>query len=163
MSLIKRFNKFKRRISSFVFPRYQSIWGTSCFVPKTERRPYFSNLEQTFSLSEPLVFTESKLPAFFQSNTYIHTLTAKSEFFAIYTGTTRCRCGSLFNVGSRFARCHIFKPKIPIWVNVWRVLLWKMWYILRPFGLGILQPIVIFCGHLVYFMVICYIFSRFGK
>jgi hypothetical protein len=54
----------------------------------------------------------------------------------------------------RVARWYIFKPKIPIWVNFggpWNL---KGWYILWPFA--------IFYGHSVYFMVIGYIFTRFG-
>jgi hypothetical protein len=51
----------------------------------------------------------------------------------------------------RVARCYIFKPKIPIWVNFCNV---RCWYILWPFG--------IFCGHLVYFMVIWYNYPCFG-
>jgi hypothetical protein len=52
---------------------------------------------------------------------------------------------------------HIFKPKIPIWINFWRVFQWMMmvyfmaiWYIILPFR--------IFCGNLVYFIFIWYIF-----
>jgi hypothetical protein len=39
----------------------------------------------------------------------------------------------------------------------WKVLVYFMalWSVLRPFG--------IFCGHLVYFGFVWYIFSRFGK
>jgi hypothetical protein len=62
-------------------------------------------------------------------------------------------------VPNRVARWHIFKPKIPICVNfggwngrcfVYLVYFVSIWYILCPFG--------IFCVHLVYFEVICYIF-----
>jgi hypothetical protein len=35
-------------------------------------------------------------------------------------------------------------------------------YLLLTFGIHILRPFVIFCGHLIYFMVIWYIFTRFG-
>jgi hypothetical protein len=49
--------------------------------------------------------------------------------------------------GNRVARWHIFNPKIPIWV---------------VFGLFILGPFDIFCGHLGYFIVIWYIFPHFG-
>jgi hypothetical protein len=50
---------------------------------------------------------------------------------------------------NRVARWYIFRPKIAIWVKVWRALQWKMlvyfmdiWSILRPFD--------IFCDHLIY-------------
>jgi hypothetical protein len=43
-----------------------------------------------------------------------------------------------------------FKPKIPIWVNLGRFCYGNSWYILRP--------LEIFNGHLVYFVVIWYIF-----
>jgi hypothetical protein len=58
---------------------------------------------------------------------------------------------------TRVARWFVFKPKIPIWVNLlWKILLYFM--TIRP----ILWPLEIFCGHLVYFVVIWYIFPRFG-
>jgi hypothetical protein len=54
-----------------------------------------------------------------------------------------------------------FQTKNPNLAKFWRVLQWKMlvnymaiWSIVRLLG--------IFCGHLVYFMVIWYIFPRFG-
>jgi hypothetical protein len=56
--------------------------------------------------------------------------------------------------------CQIFTPKIPIWVNFWKVLQWKMlvYYmdirsILRLFGIVLSQ--------LVYFMAILVYFSPF--
>jgi hypothetical protein len=56
---------------------------------------------------------------------------------------------------SSVARWFIFKPKIQIWVKVWKVLKWKtlaffmaMLSILRPNGIHLLLP---FCVHLVYF------------
>jgi hypothetical protein len=62
---------------------------------------------------------------------------------------------------SGVARVQIFKPKNPNLGKFWRVLQWKMfgyvmaiWPILQSFG--------IFCCHLVYFMVIWYIFHIFG-
>jgi hypothetical protein len=54
----------------------------------------------------------------------------------------------------RVARWYFLKPKIPIWVNFGGSCNGRCWYILRQFGL--------FCGHLVRFMVIWYVFSRFG-
>jgi hypothetical protein len=60
----------------------------------------------------------------------------------------------------RVARWHIFKSKIPIWVNFGGNCKGRYWYILWPFGLltpicYILCPFGIFYGNLVYF-------SRFG-
>jgi hypothetical protein len=56
-------------------------------------------------------------------------------------------------VNRRVARWHVFKPKVPIWVNFWELAmedaLMSIWSILWLVG--------IFCGHLVYFMVIWYI------
>jgi hypothetical protein len=81
-----------------------------------------------------------------------------------------CTGGSFSNVlltaafGTGVARWHIFKPKIPIWVNFGgtcngRCLytyFMSIWSIFWPFG--------ILCGHLVYFTydVFWNIFSRFG-
>jgi hypothetical protein len=49
-------------------------------------------------------------------------------------------------VSVRVARCHVFKPKILIWVNFGGTWNGRFWSILWPFGL--------FWGHLVYLMVI---------
>jgi hypothetical protein len=57
-------------------------------------------------------------------------------------------------VWDRVARWHIFKPRIPIWVNFGGSYSGRCWYILRPFGL--------FCCHTVYFMAIWYILWPFG-
>jgi hypothetical protein len=38
----------------------------------------------------------------------------------------------------------------------------RCWYIFWIFDLGILRPLCIFCDHLVYFMLIRYIFFHFG-
>jgi hypothetical protein len=75
-------------------------------------------------------------------------------------------------VWSRGARWFVFKPKIPIWVNVGGSCYGKSWHILLPLGtyssrecsllLYILWPLEIFYGHLVNFVVIWYIFPRFG-
>jgi hypothetical protein len=67
---------------------------------------------------------------------------------------------------SMAARCYIFKPKTPIWVNfggsknenvamIYGHLVYftAIWSILRPFGL--------FYGHLVYFTAIWYILCSF--
>jgi hypothetical protein len=66
-----------------------------------------------------------------------------------------------FEVRSRVARWFLFKPKIPFLGKFWRVLYWKMlvylmaiWYILLSIGK--------FNGRLLHFVVIWYIFSRFG-
>jgi hypothetical protein len=50
------------------------------------------------------------------------------------------------SIRARVARLYIFKPKIQIWVNFVGPLTGKCWYIL--------WPIVIYFGHLVYFMAI---------
>jgi hypothetical protein len=62
---------------------------------------------------------------------------------------------------SQGGRMGCFQTKNTYLGKFWRVLQWKLlvyfmaiWSILRPFG--------IFCGYLVYFMVICYIFPRYG-
>jgi hypothetical protein len=55
---------------------------------------------------------------------------------------------------TRVARWHIFKPKFPVWVNFEGFCNGRFWSILWPFYL--------FYGHLVYFIVIWYIFPRFG-
>jgi hypothetical protein len=51
---------------------------------------------------------------------------------------------------------YIFKPKIPIWLNLGESCKAKYWFILLPFGLFYINlvylwPFGIFCGHLVYF------------
>jgi hypothetical protein len=57
----------------------------------------------------------------------------------------------------RVARWHIFKPKIPIWVNFGGSPNRRCWYVLRPFGLyfnGSLVYLLMlgkFYGYLVYF------------
>jgi hypothetical protein len=64
------------------------------------------------------------------------------------------------SIPTRVARCFIFKPKIPIWVNFGGPWNGKGWYILWPFG--------IYCGHLVHLkpignlLAIWCIFSHFG-
>jgi hypothetical protein len=60
--------------------------------------------------------------------------------------------GRAKRVYCRGARWHIFKPKIPIWVNFEGSCDEMYWYIFGHFG--------IFYGHLVYFMVILYIFGH---
>jgi hypothetical protein len=54
---------------------------------------------------------------------------------------------------------YIFKPKSPIWVNFGGSCNGSCWFILWPFGIGILPPLGMdvfghfgaFGGHLVYF------------
>jgi hypothetical protein len=58
------------------------------------------------------------------------------------------------------ARWYIFKPKIQIWVNFEGSWNGRCWY-LRAI-LSILRTNDIFYGHLVHFVVIWYIFTRFG-
>jgi hypothetical protein len=55
---------------------------------------------------------------------------------------------------NRVARLFIFKPKLPIWVNLGGSCNGKSWYILLLLN--------VFWWHLVYFVVIWYIFLRFG-
>jgi hypothetical protein len=59
---------------------------------------------------------------------------------------------------SRVARWHIFKPKIPIWVNFSG----RCWYIVCSFGL--FYGYFVYCVAIwhIYFMFIWYIFSCFG-
>jgi hypothetical protein len=62
---------------------------------------------------------------------------------------------------SRVARWSVFKPKIPNLGKFWRVPLWKIVVYFMTIW-SILRPLDIFYGHLVYFVVIWYIFPRFG-
>jgi hypothetical protein len=62
---------------------------------------------------------------------------------------------------SRVARWFVFKPKIPILVIFWRVLQWKISAYFMTIW-SILLPLEILNGHLVHFVVIWYIFPRFG-
>jgi hypothetical protein len=58
-----------------------------------------------------------------------------------------------------------FQTKIPNWDKFWKVLQWKILVFLEPFCLHILRTNVMYnvnYGHLVHFVVIWYIFSRFG-
>jgi hypothetical protein len=54
-----------------------------------------------------------------------------------------------------------FQTKNPILGKFWKVLQWKMLVFLGPF-LSLLWPNGLFYGHLVHFVVIWYIFPRFG-
>jgi hypothetical protein len=78
-----------------------------------------------------------------------------------YFGVTTSLSTQILDINKSFssgrisaAGWQIFKPKIPIWVNFGRsrngTFYCHLMYILRPFG--------IFCGYLVYFMVIWYVF-----
>jgi hypothetical protein len=55
-----------------------------------------------------------------------------------------------------------FKPKIPIWVNFGGSCNGKAWYTYFMTIWRILLLLEIFNGHLVYFVVIWYIFTSFG-
>jgi hypothetical protein len=59
-----------------------------------------------------------------------------------------------FQIRVAIARWFVFKPKTPILGKFWRVLQWKSWYILWPFGL--------FNCNWKYFMAIWYILWSFG-
>jgi hypothetical protein len=61
----------------------------------------------------------------------------------------------------RVARWFVFKPKNPNLGKFWRVLQWKI-LVYFVTNRSILRPLEIFYGHLVYFVVIWYIFPRFG-
>jgi hypothetical protein len=63
--------------------------------------------------------------------------------------------GSYFVAGNRVARWHVFKQKIPLWVNFGGSCNGRCCFILLPFD--------IYCGHLVQesFSYVAY-FSRFG-
>jgi hypothetical protein len=63
----------------------------------------------------------------------------------------------LNNVHSWVARWFVFKPKIQIWVNFGGSCDERCWSFLWPFGQFDVH-LAIFCGFLVYFMVIWYIF-----
>jgi hypothetical protein len=58
------------------------------------------------------------------------------------------------------ARLYIFKPNIPIWVNIEGSCNGRCWFILW-YLVYFTALLCIFCGNLVYFVVIWYIF-RFG-
>jgi hypothetical protein len=67
----------------------------------------------------------------------------------------------------RVARWYIFKPKISIWVNFWKVLRWKMivyFVAIRSIFLHLVYFIAIWYiyVHLVYFVIIWYHLGSFG-
>jgi hypothetical protein len=62
---------------------------------------------------------------------------------------------------SSVARWYSFKPKKHTLGNFWKVLQWKMLVVLMA-TLSILRPNGIFYTHLVHFVVMWYIFTRFG-
>jgi hypothetical protein len=78
------------------------------------------------------------------------------------------------SVPIRVARWHIFRPKIPIWVNFGGPCNGRCWYILWTFDLfygyfvyymdirSILRLFCIFYVRLVYFVAIRYAFPHFG-
>jgi hypothetical protein len=64
----------------------------------------------------------------------------------------------------RVARWFLFKPKIPIWVNFGGSCNGRCWHVYGYWvHFTVLRSFVIFYGHLVYFVVIWYIFPRFGS
>jgi hypothetical protein len=69
----------------------------------------------------------------------------------------KCRFAAWY---SRVARCHKFKPEIAIWVNFGGSCDGRRWFFLT-FGL-IIRLFSILYAHLVYFVVIWYIFPCFG-
>jgi hypothetical protein len=76
----------------------------------------------------------------------------------------RLDCANSFDLNQRrqqtsVARWYIFQLKIQI--KFWKVLLWKMLVFFRAI-LSNLRPSGIFYGHLVHFVAIWYIQSRFG-
>jgi hypothetical protein len=71
------------------------------------------------------------------------------------------RSKSVGHSKTRVARWFVFKPKIPILGKFWRVLLWKILVYFVTIW-SILMLLEIFYGHLVNFVVIWYIFPRFG-
>jgi hypothetical protein len=70
-----------------------------------------------------------------------------------------CTCGSSDKF--RAARWYILDPKISIWVNLEGPFIRRCWFILWTFGVGIYGHLI-FLGRLEYFVVIWYIFPRFG-
>jgi hypothetical protein len=64
-------------------------------------------------------------------------------------------------VHTRVARCYIFRPKTAIWVKFGGSCNVKCWYILYIFDL-FYAHLMLFYVHLVYFVVIWYMFPRFG-
>jgi hypothetical protein len=66
---------------------------------------------------------------------------------------------------SRVARWFIFKPKMPIWVNLVGSFKGRCWYILCPFGLSyghlvFLCPFLCILGSFWYFVLFWYAVSR---
>jgi hypothetical protein len=67
------------------------------------------------------------------------------------------------SVDTRVARWHIFKPKIPLWVNFGVSCNERRWNILLPFGLFIshfVYFVAIFYGYLLNFFTFWYIVPR---
>jgi hypothetical protein len=65
-------------------------------------------------------------------------------------------------VASRAARWFLFRPEIPIWVYFGGTWNGKCCYVYILVFSNSLLTLVIFCGHFVIFIVIWYIFPRFG-
>jgi hypothetical protein len=54
------------------------------------------------------------------------------------------------SLATRVARWHIFRPKIPIWVNLGWICNGRCWYVYFIAIWSILRPLEIFCGYLVF-------------
>jgi hypothetical protein len=85
---------------------------------------------------------------------------------------SKATCAAFFKFNGRVARWYIFKPKIPIWVNIGGPWNGKCWYILWLYGIldshleyltdiwYILWPFGTFCNNLVYVFPFWYVVPR---
>jgi hypothetical protein len=91
-------------------------------------------------------------------------LNSKRELFSLNEQNMEQKIISFFSLYDGLHQgCHMvcFQTKNPDLGKFWRVLQWKMlMYFMNIWS--ILWPLEIFYGHLVYFVVIWYIFPRFG-
>jgi hypothetical protein len=107
------------------------------------------------------------------ANRYVHTnVTTLNVVTDIHT-KRRLNLGGLIlfrhqtgpkvcNVRIRVARWYIFKPKIPIWVNFGGSSMDDVGILyVRQFDL--FYDILVYCGHLVYFMIVWYIYPILGS
>jgi hypothetical protein len=85
----------------------------------------------------------------------------KSSCHSGWRASAECIYKSCQWLCTRVARWFVFKPKNPNLGKFWRVLQWKI-LVYFVTNRSILRPLEIFYGHLVYFVVIWYIFPRFG-
>jgi hypothetical protein len=72
-----------------------------------------------------------------------------------------CLLSGIAKEGPSVARWYIFKPKNLLWVNFGRSCNGRCWYFFTAI-LSILRPNGIVYGYLVHFVLIWYIFTRFG-